>query len=147
LNAGQNWNIKGVRLAMGGVAKVTGRAKYAAEFEVPNLACGFIVQSAIARGTIKSIDAQAAESAPGVLRVFTHQNVPPLPKEDTNKNPIYGQRRDLSFKALHTDKVSFNGQPVALVVAETFEQARHAARLVDEEKPTTNKVDPDLGTV
>src|SRR3954454_8116145 len=64
-----------------GVAKVTGQATYAAEFQVPNLAYGYIVTSTIARGRIVSIDANAAEGAPGVLKVITHENsIKPTPK-------------------------------------------------------------------
>ena len=61
-----------------GVAKVTGRAKYAAEFKVPNVAYGFLVMSTIAKGTIKSIDTNEASRAPGVIRIFTHENYPKL---------------------------------------------------------------------
>lgn len=116
-----------------GVAKVTGQAKYAAEFQVPNLAYGFIVLSTATKGTIKSIDTREAESAPGVVRVFTHLNAPKLgPKTVTEDSPPRGgqQEEDKSFRALQSDKIFFNRQPVALVVAETYEQARHAARLV-----------------
>lgn len=101
-----------------GVAKVTGRAKYAAEFAVPNLAYGFIVLGSVAKGSIKTIDTQDAERAAGVVRVFTHLNTPKL------------RQRDRSFVALQSDRIFFNAQPVALVVAETYEQARYAARLV-----------------
>ena len=115
-----------------GVAKVTGKAKYAAEFQVPNLAYGFIVLGTIAKGAIAAIDTREAEAAPGVIRVFTHLNAPKLgPKPVTEDAPTTGaQERDKSFRALHSDRIVFNGQPVALVVAETFEQARSASRLV-----------------
>jgi xanthine dehydrogenase YagR molybdenum-binding subunit len=115
-----------------GVAKVTGRAKYAAEFRVPNLAYGFIVLGTVARGTIKAIDTREAESAPGVVRVFTHLNTPKLgPKASTEYAPPRNTReQDKSFRALQSDRIYFNAQPVALVVAETYEQARYAARLV-----------------
>src|ERR687894_565092 len=115
-----------------GVAKVTGRAKYAAEFQVPNLAYGFIVLGTVAKGRISAIDTREAESAPGVIRVFTHLNAPKLgPKPSTEDSPPRAtQERDKSFRALQSDRIYFNGQPVALVVAETFEQARYASRLV-----------------
>ncbi|HLL70833.1 MAG TPA: xanthine dehydrogenase family protein molybdopterin-binding subunit [Pyrinomonadaceae bacterium] len=116
-----------------GVAKVTGRAKYAAEFKVPNLAYGFIVLGTVAKGTISAIDTREAERAPGVVRVFTHLNAPKLgPKTVTEDAPPRGARdeRDKSFRALQSDRIYFNMQPVALVVAETYEQARYAARLV-----------------
>src|SRR6185436_4926511 len=116
-----------------GVAKVTGRAKYTAEFQVPSLAYGFIVLGTVARGTIKAIDTREAEGAPGVIRVLTHLNAPKLQAREEG---------DESFRALQSDKIFFNGQPVALVVAETYEQARYAARLVkvsyDAEKHATD---------
>jgi xanthine dehydrogenase YagR molybdenum-binding subunit len=115
-----------------GVAKVTGRAKYAAEFRAPNLAYGFIVLGSVAKGAIKSIDTGEAERAPGVVRVFTHLNAPKLgPKANTEYAPPRNSReQDKSFRALQSDRIYFNAQPVALVVAETYEQARYAARLV-----------------
>jgi xanthine dehydrogenase YagR molybdenum-binding subunit len=115
-----------------GVAKVTGKAKYAAEFHVKNLAYGFIVTGNIAKGTIKSIDTSEAGGAPGVIRVFTHLNSPKLgPKTSTEYVPPENAREeDKSFRALQSDRILFNMQPVALAVAETYEQARYAARLV-----------------
>jgi xanthine dehydrogenase YagR molybdenum-binding subunit len=115
-----------------GVAKVTGKAKYAAEFKVPNLAYGFIVLGDIAKGTIKSIDTAEAEKVPGVIRILTHLNAPKLgPKANSEYSPPDNSRQqDKSFRALQSDRILFNMQPVALVVAETYEQARYAARLV-----------------
>lgn len=120
-----------------GFAKVTGRAKYAAEFKVPEMAYGFLATGSIARGTIKSIDTAEASKAPGVIKIYTHQNFPailPTPAANAQANP--------QFRALVSDKIIFNLQPIALVVAETFEQARYAARLItatyDTEKPTTD---------
>jgi xanthine dehydrogenase YagR molybdenum-binding subunit len=101
-----------------GVAKVTGKAKYAAEFQVNNAAYGFIVTSAIAKGVIKSIDTTEAAKQTGVIKIYTHLNAPKsLAKGD-------------DFVALQSDKIVFSAQPIALVVAETFEQARFAAHLV-----------------
>ncbi len=124
-----------------GVAKVTGAAKYAVEFAVKNAAYGFIVQSEIAKGAIKTIDTAEAEKQSGVIRIFTHQNAPKLAftdKKDKDEMAPTGE----PFRALYTDKILFSGQPIALVVAETYEQARFAARLVKatyaEQKPTTN---------
>jgi xanthine dehydrogenase YagR molybdenum-binding subunit len=127
-----------------GLAKVTGRAKYAAEFQVPNLAYGFIVLGTEAKGAIKSMDTREAERSPGVIRVFTHLNAPKLgPKTSTEDSPPRAtEERDKSFRALQSNRIFFNGQPVALVVAETYEQARYAARLVkvsyDAEKHATD---------
>ncbi|HEX4440484.1 MAG TPA: molybdopterin cofactor-binding domain-containing protein, partial [Thermoanaerobaculia bacterium] len=115
-----------------GVAKVTGKAKYAAEYAVPNLAYGFIVLGTVAKGRITAIDTRDADGAPGVLRVLTHSNAPRLAPAEN----------DQSFRPLQSDRIYFNAQPVALVVAETFEQARYASRLVkvtyDAEKSSTD---------
>jgi xanthine dehydrogenase YagR molybdenum-binding subunit len=116
-----------------GVAKVTGKAKYAAEFQVANVAYGFIVLGSVAKGAITAMDTREAEAAEGVIRVFTHLNAPRLgPKTSTEEAPPRGNReeRDKSFRALQSERIYFNHQPVALVVAETYEQARYAARLV-----------------
>ncbi len=101
-----------------GVAKVTGKAKYAAEFQLENLAYGYIVQSTCAKGIIKRIDVSKAKKLPGVLQIYTHLNTPKSGAKE-------------GFVALQSNKVFFNGQPVALVVAETFEQARYAAQLIE----------------
>ncbi len=107
-----------------GIAKVTGQAKYTAEFKVPHVAYGFIVLSTIPKGRITAIDTRVAEQAEGVVRVFTHLNAGRLgtAKPDAAKGWAW---------PLQSDRVFFNGQPIALVVAETYEQSRHAARLVD----------------
>src|SRR5204863_6151400 len=62
-----------------GRQKVTGGARYAAEFDVPNVAHGSIARSTIASGRITAIDSTAAEKAPGVIAVLTHLNAPKLP--------------------------------------------------------------------
>ena len=122
-----------------GLAKVTGQAKYAAEFFLPKMVYGFIVQRAIAKGKIKSIDTKAAEKSAGVIKVFTHLNTPKIPVGENGRT-----RGRESFNPLQSDEIVFNNQPIALVVAETFEQARFAASLVKttyaEEKPTTDTI-------
>ncbi|MCP3140390.1 xanthine dehydrogenase family protein molybdopterin-binding subunit [Pyxidicoccus xibeiensis] len=112
-----------------GRAKVTGEARYAGEFNVPGLVYGQVVSSTIARGRIKRIDAGEALRLPGVLRVFTHENRPSLPWFD-RKYRDDDAPSGSPFRPLYDDKVLYSGQPVALVVAETFELARHAASLV-----------------
>lgn len=107
-----------------GIAKVTGKAKYTAEFQVPHLAYGFLVLSTVAKGRITSIDTREAEQAAGVVRVFTHLNAGRL-----GKAPVAGAAPQWAWP-LQSDRVFFNGQPIALVVAETYEQARHASRLL-----------------
>jgi len=118
-----------------GVAKVTGAAKYAAEFNVPGLAHGSVVCAAIAKGRIARIDTSAAMSVAGVLTVLTHENRPPLPDDDQSyKDDVAPDGSP--FRPLYDDKVMFDGQPIALVVAATSEIARHAASLVQAEYET-----------
>jgi xanthine dehydrogenase YagR molybdenum-binding subunit len=111
-----------------GRQKVTGRATYAAEFKVAKLAHAAVVRSTIARGRITSIDAAAAERAPGVIAVLTHRNAPRLAYRPHKGavDPVVGER----LHVLQDTQVNHQGQPVALVVAQTLEQANHAATLV-----------------
>jgi xanthine dehydrogenase YagR molybdenum-binding subunit len=108
-----------------GLAKVTGRAKYAAEFDLPNTATGYLLCSTIAKGAITRMDTRAAESAPGVLKVLSHLNLPD-DLEPRAKDP-----EDKGFFPFKSAQIHFSGQPVALVIAETFEQARCASRLIE----------------
>jgi xanthine dehydrogenase YagR molybdenum-binding subunit len=112
-----------------GRAKVTGAAKYAAEYNVPNLAYGHVVSSAIAKGRIKSIDASAALGLKGVLQVFTHENTPRPGQSDQSYTDQVAPSGS-PFRPLHDDEIKYSAQPVALVVAENLELARHAASLV-----------------
>jgi xanthine dehydrogenase YagR molybdenum-binding subunit len=112
-----------------GRAKVTGEARYAAEYNVPNLVYGHVVSSDVARGSIASIDVSAALARPGVLHVFTHQNTKALPWFDRSYRDELAPAGS-PFRPLYDNEIEFSGQPVALVVAETFELARHAATLV-----------------
>jgi xanthine dehydrogenase YagR molybdenum-binding subunit len=114
-----------------GRLKVTGKATFAAEYKIGNVAHGALVLSRIARGKTKSINVGAASNAPGVVAVLTHENTPKM-----KKAKVFGSGGDTSSAAsssipyLNTDEVYFNGQPVAVIVAETLEQAEHAATLV-----------------
>ena len=122
-----------------GRAKVTGKATYIAEFRFPDLAYGYLVQSTIARGTIRDIDTAEAEKQPGVVKILTHKNAPRLANPQADED--FGEK-SRPFFALMTDRVLFSGQPVAVVIADTFEQARYAASLMKvsyaEEKPSTD---------
>ena len=112
-----------------GHAKVTGEAKYAAEFNVPNLTYGYVVSSEIAKGKITTIDASDALKLEGVLQVFTHKNAPGTAWFDRSYRDETAPSGS-PFRPLHDDKIMYSGQPVALVVAETFELARYAATLI-----------------
>ena len=111
-----------------GRQKVTGGATYAAEFDVPGLAHGAVVRSTVANGRIASIDSRAAERATGVVAVLTHRNAPRLPYREHKAlvDAVIGER----LHVLQDDRVSHQGQPIALVIADTLEQANHAAMLV-----------------
>src|SRR5450755_1244441 len=111
-----------------GRLKVTGAAKYSVEFEVPKCAYGWTVESNIAKGKITTIDTKAAQALPGVLAILTHLNTPKF-KTAPKKEGASGIRSEERFP-LNDDDVHYAGQYVALVVAETIEQARHAASLV-----------------
>jgi xanthine dehydrogenase YagR molybdenum-binding subunit len=103
-----------------GRLKVTGGARYAYEMQ-QNTLYGFVVEASIGKGKIKSIDTRAAENAPGIVLVLTHRNAP---AQGT------GNHRE-AHPVLTGPEVTRYGQPVAFVVAESFEQARAAAYLVD----------------
>ena len=108
-----------------GRAKVTGAARYAAEFNQPNQAYAVIVSSTIGLGRITRIDPAAAEHLPGVLAIISHLNAPRLPYSPHKGgiDPSYGER----LHVLQDDQVRFYGQPVALVVADTLVRAERAA--------------------
>ncbi|WP_188063057.1 aldehyde oxidoreductase molybdenum-binding subunit PaoC [Sphingobium sp. KCTC 72723] len=104
-----------------GAAKVTGAAPYAYERHdaAPNAAYGWMVGSAIAKGKIASMDLRAAETASGVLGIVTHANAGKLGKGNFNTAPLLGG-----------PQIDHYEQAVALVIADTFENARDAAKLV-----------------
>jgi xanthine dehydrogenase YagR molybdenum-binding subunit len=112
-----------------GRAKVTGAAKYAAEYVIPDLAYGFAVTAGIAKGRMRRIHTADALAVPGVIDVFTHDHRPELASSDEK----YGDEvapPGSPFRPLYDDKVRFSGQPVALVVADEPEIARFAASLI-----------------
>ena len=111
-----------------GWLKVTGRAAYTADILLADAAHAAIVHSTIANGRTVSIDTGIAEKAPGVLAVFTHRNMPrvnPTPKPWSHLHP-HGQ----GYLPLQDDRIHYAGQPIALVVAKTRDQALYAATLV-----------------
>ncbi|MFK4066934.1 xanthine dehydrogenase family protein molybdopterin-binding subunit [Streptomyces sp. NPDC029674] len=103
--------------------KVTGAARYAGEIPFADLAHGWLALSTIARGRVRSVDAAAVLAMPGVLAVLHHGNAP---RVDADYVGMLG-RPDPIVEAFQHDRVPFVGWPVALVVAETPEQAREAA--------------------
>src|SRR3954466_15072660 len=111
-----------------GRQKVTGTATYAAEFDQPGQAHGATVRGTVANGRIASSDSADAERVPGVVAVLSHRNAPRLAYREHKGgvDPEVGER----LHVLQDERVRHQGQPIALVVAETLEQANHAATLV-----------------
>ncbi|WP_211480926.1 xanthine dehydrogenase family protein molybdopterin-binding subunit [Arcticibacter eurypsychrophilus] len=103
-----------------GLLKVTGKATYATDYPVKNMAYAYLFKSTIAAGTITKIDSTEALKVPGVLSVITHLNAPKLNEKGGLRGGALLQGPDIEFY----------GQHIGIVVAETFEQARHASRLV-----------------
>ncbi|WP_114790206.1 xanthine dehydrogenase family protein molybdopterin-binding subunit [Niabella yanshanensis] len=117
-----------------GVAKVTGKGKYAAEYEVRGVCYAVLVDSSIASGTIKNINLQNAKQVAGVIDIVTHQHKPQVPglaDEAKIKESRFG------LPVFHTDKIYFKGQPIAIVIADTLENATYAASLVTADYDTT----------
>ncbi|HTB00566.1 MAG TPA: xanthine dehydrogenase family protein molybdopterin-binding subunit [Bradyrhizobium sp.] len=104
-----------------GRLKVTGGARYAYEMQQDGVLYGFVVEASIGKGTIRSIDSRAAEKAPGVRLVLTHRNAPAQGTGDHHE----------AHPVLTGPQVTYYGQPVAFVVADSFEEARAAAYLVN----------------
>jgi xanthine dehydrogenase YagR molybdenum-binding subunit len=107
-----------------GVAKVTGIALYSAEFQMPGMVHAALATSTIPNGRIADIDTTAAQRMPGVLLVLTHRNAPQLPEGGkAGIKPPAGR----VLSVLQDDRIHYSGQPIAVVVANTLEQAQSAA--------------------
>jgi xanthine dehydrogenase YagR molybdenum-binding subunit len=121
-----------------GRLKVTGGLRYTADEPLEGLVHGVIVHSTIANGRTVSIDTTLAQQAPGVIAVLTHENAPrtnPAPHPWSHLHPT-GQ----SYLPLQDDKVHYAGQPIAVVVAETRDQAMYAGTLIDVEYEAENSL-------
>jgi xanthine dehydrogenase YagR molybdenum-binding subunit len=123
-----------------GRLKVTGKAKYSAEYNIKGITYGVLVGSTITSGVIKTLDTKKAEAAPGVLAVLTYLNSPKIPGYQADKPAPKGP-----LKIFYDEKIYFNGQPIALVIADTFERALFAASLVSATY-NTDKFQTDLLT-
>ncbi len=106
-----------------GRLKVTGGARYAAEFEVPDCLQAVLVQSTIPAGTITGFDTAQAERMPGVVAIITHQNAGAL-------NQHKAAQQTVTHPFLQDGRIVYNGQHVAVAVADTFERAEAAAAAV-----------------
>ncbi|MDI1454600.1 xanthine dehydrogenase family protein molybdopterin-binding subunit [Streptomyces sp. ATE26] len=103
--------------------KVTGAARYSGEIPFADLAHGWLVLSTVARGRVRALDTDAVLAMPGVVAVLDHRNAP---RVKTDYVGMLG-RPDPTCAVFQHDRVPHLGWPVALVVAETSEQAREAA--------------------
>ena len=112
-----------------GPLKASGKARFAAEVPVAGLLHAALAYSAIARGRIASLDTEAAEGAPGVALVMTYRNAPRMapPPLMMTKPKAAGSA---ALPIMQDEEIHWNGQPIALVLAETQEQADHAASLI-----------------
>ncbi|MCM5704057.1 xanthine dehydrogenase family protein molybdopterin-binding subunit [Larsenimonas salina] len=123
-----------------GRLKVTGKAPYAADHALDNTAYGYGVFSTISRGRIVSLELDAARAMPGVIEIFHHGNFPAL--HHTPSSMAKGNKVEETRLPFEDEQVYYDGQFVALVVAERFDQARAAARAVkvryEEEIPRAN---------
>lgn len=122
-----------------GPLKTTGTARYASDYNFPGLVYAVPVRASIASGRIRSIDSSVAERMPGVLLVMHHGNIMPLYRNAS------GGRNSESRPAFEDETVSYWGQYVAAVVAETFEQAQAGAGAVQVNyEPASLNVNPWL---
>ena len=128
-----------------GRAKVTGAAKYAGEFTADGLVHGFVVAATIPRGRITRLDTSEALKVTGVLDVLTHAHRPPLADKDEAWKDEVAPEEGSPFRPLYDDIIKFNGQPIALFVAEDWETAKFAATLVRVEYQEEQAFATDLG--
>ncbi|RYF66323.1 MAG: xanthine dehydrogenase family protein molybdopterin-binding subunit, partial [Comamonadaceae bacterium] len=128
-----------------GRAKVTGEARYAAEHVETGMLFGVVVSSTIAKGRIAALHLDEARAVPGVVDILSHENRPKVRKLNLFYKDMTAPLVGSPFKPFYSDGVLYSGQPIALVVAETFEAARYASSLVratyDVEPHETNMMD------
>ncbi|AMJ64892.1 xanthine dehydrogenase family protein molybdopterin-binding subunit [Hymenobacter sp. PAMC 26628] len=130
-----------------GRAKVTGAAKYSAEYNnLPGTVHAVLKTSDVTKGRIMGFDTSAAQKQPGVLAILTHQNIPKLAKTPNDAEGKKAIGAPMGFLPLTGDQIYYAGQPVAVVVADTLEHAQYAAALlkvqVQAEKPMASYEDP-----
>jgi xanthine dehydrogenase YagR molybdenum-binding subunit len=112
-----------------GRLKVTGQAKYAAEYAADQMLYGVVVSSTIASGHLRSLDIDRARAMPGVVEIFTHENRAKVALLDRSWRDEVAPPGH-PFRPLESGHILFDGQPIALIVADSYEAARDAASLV-----------------
>jgi xanthine dehydrogenase YagR molybdenum-binding subunit len=130
-----------------GRAKVTGQATYSAEYNrLPGLVHAVLRTSDVAKGRVANIDSSVAQQQPGVLGIFTHQNLPKLARTPSTPEEKAALNAPMTFFPMLSDRVEYAGQPVAIVVADTLERAQYAASLlkisITPEVPVASYLDP-----
>jgi xanthine dehydrogenase YagR molybdenum-binding subunit len=123
-----------------GHAKVTGAAKYAGDFGAAGMVYGYVVEATIPRGRIARMDTSAAMRVDGVVAVLSHANRPHMAATDAAYKDDVAPEKGSPFRPLYDEKILFNGQPIALVLAEEWEIARFAASLVRIDYETADHV-------
>jgi xanthine dehydrogenase YagR molybdenum-binding subunit len=121
--------IGGAISRIDGPLKVQGRAKFAAEIPLDGIAYAAVAFSTIAKGRLTALDTGAAESAPGVVLVMTHKNAPRMQNMPLFMSADKAAGGD-NLPIMQDDQIYWNGQPIAVVLAETQEQADHAKSLI-----------------
>ncbi len=114
-----------------GVDKVTGRAKFGADLNLPNMLVGAVVRSPHAHARVKSIDTSKAEALAGVKAVVTHADFPDLPSEFVPAGEMMVNYQDIVRNIIAKDKVLYDGHAVAAVAATSNFIARKAAALIE----------------
>lgn len=114
-----------------GRPKVTGGARYSAEIPMPDMTYAYVVGSRVAAGRVTGIDASAAQAEEGVLAVLTHQNLPKIAEQPPLVPSLGGTAAPAqTFFPMQDDTVHYAGQQIAIVIADTWERAQHAAQLL-----------------
>jgi xanthine dehydrogenase YagR molybdenum-binding subunit len=115
-----------------GREKVTGAARYATEVMLPNVAYAALVGATVPSGRVVAIKAEGAVAASGVIAILTHENLPKVAAQPhLLPSLVGGPAPGMSFFPMQDDVVHYFGQPVSIVVAESYEGAHHAASLVE----------------
>ena len=112
-----------------GPLKVQGQARFAAEFPLEGLVYAALAYSTVPKGRIATLDTSAAEAAPGVVLVMTHRNAPRLKPAPVFMSSAKAASGD-DLPIMQDDRIYWNGQPIAIVLAETQEEADYAASLI-----------------
>jgi CO/xanthine dehydrogenase Mo-binding subunit len=119
-----------------GLDKVTGKARFGADYHLPGMLTGVVVRSPHAHAVIKSIDTSAAAAMPGVKAIITSDDFPEISSEEAMSGESVVDFRDLSRNVMARDKVLYIGHPVAAIAATTRQEAEAAARAIDIEYET-----------